>query len=260
MSDDKSKMSNLGPSAWGSEPIRGVNYDYLDIDKPPETTPKPVVPEIKEYSVAQAEDFYQRVRGKIVAWAQNAGAGKEVTKYILLIPDLMALLVRLMGDPRVSARLKAEIAAATGYIIVPVDLMPEAVMGPAGLIDDAIVAMIALNRVVLVMGQAGEDVLRQYWDGDDDVLDLMQDLLKRADGFVTGRVWKGIKTFMANAAEDLKTVADDVRHSAQQGGQSKPTGPVIEGSYRPILPPNEQGGQKPDDDDQQWIIPPNERG
>ena len=38
----------------------------------------------------------------------------------------------------------------------------EAVLGPAGLIDDAIVAMLALNRVVKAMGQAGEDVLRQY--------------------------------------------------------------------------------------------------
>lgn len=257
MSDDKGKMSSLGPSPWGSEPIRGVNYDYLDIDKPPETAPKPVVPEVKEYNVAQAEDFYQRVRGKIVSWAQNAGAGKEVTKYILLIPDLMALMVRLMGDPRVSTRLKAEIAAASGYIIVPVDLMPEAVMGPAGLIDDAIVGMIALNRVVQVMGQAGEDVLRQYWDGEEDVLALMQDLLKRADSFVTGRVWKGIKTFMANAAEDLKTAADDVRQSAQKAGKS--SGPVVEGSYRPILPANEQGEQDEDDDRQQWIIPPNER-
>lgn len=259
MDNDTNKKSNLGPTPWGSEPIRGVNYDYLDIDKPPETAPKAVVPEVREYSVAQAEDFYQRVRGKIVSWAQNAGAGKEITKYILLIPDLMALMVRLMGDPRVSARLKAEIAAATGYIIVPVDLMPEAVMGPAGLIDDAIVGMIALNRVVQVMGQAGEDVLRQYWDGDEDVLHLMQGLLERADSFVTGRVWQGIKKFMANAAEDLKATANDVRQSAQQGRQ-KASGPVVEGSYRPILPPNEQGGQANDqDDDQKWIIPPNER-
>ena len=73
----------------------------------------------------------------------------------------MALFVRLMADPRVSGQLKAEIAAASAYVIIPVDLMPEAVLGPAGLIDDAIIGMIALNRVVKAMGQAGEDVLRQ---------------------------------------------------------------------------------------------------
>src|SRR5574341_44852 len=182
--------------------------------------PKPV-----EYNSLAAQDFYQRVRGKIVTWAQGAGAGKEVTQYILLIPDLMALLVRLMADPRVSSQLKAEIAAASAYIIIPVDLMPEAVMGPAGLIDDAIIGMIALNRVVKAMGQAGEDVLRQYWDGDDDILMVMETLLKRADKFVSGTVWNGIKRFMQDATSGT-------------GTGSGSGGAIIEGSARPIKPPD----------------------
>jgi uncharacterized membrane protein YkvA (DUF1232 family) len=197
MSNQDSKKSSLGPQPWGSDPIRGLNYDYLDIDKPPSVEPKAVMPKPTEYNSLQAQDFYQRVRSKIVNWAQGAGAGKEVTQYILLIPDIMALFVRLMADPRVSAQLKAEIAAASAYIIVPIDLMPEAVLGPAGLIDDVIVGMLALNRVVKAMGQAGEDVLREYWDGDDDILLVMENLLGRADRFVTGTVWKGIKTYLS---------------------------------------------------------------
>jgi uncharacterized membrane protein YkvA (DUF1232 family) len=228
MSDDKSKQQNLGPTPWGSEPIRGLNYDYLDIDKPPTTEPKAVMPKPVEYNAIQAQDFYQRVRGKIVKWAEGAGAGRDTTKYIMLIPDIMALFVRMMGDPRVSAQLKAEIAAASAYIIIPVDLMPEAVLGPAGLIDDAIVAMLALNRVVKAMGQTGEDVLRGYWDGDEDILKVMEELLLKADKFVSGTVWNSIKAFMKNAAEELTNA-----------GGSRGSGPVIEGKARPILPPNE---------------------
>lgn len=259
MSDENKKMQkNMGPQPWGSEPIRGLNYDYLDISEPPKAAPKPVVPEVREYALSteQAQDFYKRTRSKIVSWAQNAGAGKEVTKYILLVPDIMALFVRLMGDPRVSAALKAEIAAASAYIIIPVDLMPEAVMGPAGLIDDAIVGVIALNRVLKVMGQSGEEVLRENWDGDEDLLVVMRDLLEKADKFVSGRVWNGIKKFMADAAQDIKDVAKDVK---QGTGRSTKKGPVIEGSFRPILPPGVTA-QDDSDDDQQWIIPPNERG
>lgn len=215
---NQSKRSKLGPTPWGSDPIRGLNYDYLDIQKPPRVEPKPVVPEVhSEFNALHAQDFYQRARGKLVKWAQGAGAGKEITGYILLIPDIMALMVRLMGDPRVSAQLKAEIAIASGYIIVPVDLLPELALGPAGLIDDAIVGMIALNRVVKVMGQAGEDVLRQYWDGDDDILVKMKELLEKADKFVTGTVWNGIKKFMADAT------------TKAQGS----SGPIIEGTARP---------------------------
>ena len=201
---DQDKKANLGPTPWGSEPIRGVKYDYLDIDKPPEVEPAPVMPKkVNEFSALQAEDFYKRIRSKVVNWAEGAGAGKAITKYVLLVPDIMALFVRLMGDPAVATHLKAEIAAASAYIIIPVDLMPEAVMGPAGLIDDAIVGAVALNRVIKVMGGAGADKLRDYWDGEDDVLQVIEELLGKADQFVTGTVWNGIKKFMADAADGI---------------------------------------------------------
>ncbi|MBN1313277.1 MAG: DUF1232 domain-containing protein [Anaerolineae bacterium] len=219
MSDQDSKKNDLGPAPWGSDPIRGVDYNYLSIDKPPSVDPKPVMPErTTEFNSLQAQDFYQRVRGRIVSWAQGTGAGQEATNYILLIPDLMALFVRLMGDPRVSGALKAEIAAASAYVISPIDLMPEMVMGPAGLIDDAIVAVIALNRVVAAMGQAGEDVLRQYWDGDQDILVVIKNLMTRADSFVTGTVWTGIKKFMREATEEKPKEGRIVE------GKAKPTG------------------------------------
>jgi uncharacterized membrane protein YkvA (DUF1232 family) len=207
--DDQQQSS----SPWGSDPIRGLDYDYLDIDRPEPTEPfEPKLPVAVEFNAMEAQDFYQRARGKIVHWAKTRGAGREITNYVLLIPDLMALFVRLMGDPSVSAALKAQIAAASAYVIIPLDLLPEAMMGPAGLIDDAIVAVIALNRVVKMMGQAGEDVLRRYWDGDEDILQVIEDLLGRADHFVTDRVWSGIKRFM---------------------GQFEEGGDVVEGRARP---------------------------
>jgi len=210
---DKNTDDQQQAFPWGSDPIRGLDYSYLDVDRPEPTEPyKPQLPVRAEFNALAAQDFYQRARSKIVNWAQTHGAGREIASYILLIPDLMALFVRLMGDPRVSAALKAQIAAASAYVIVPLDLLPEALMGPAGLIDDAIVAVIALNGVVKMMGQAGEDVLRQYWDGDEDILKVIKDVLGKADHFVTDRVWNGIKHFM---------------------GQFQEGGDIVEGSARP---------------------------
>jgi len=243
---DKDKKAKIDPYTWGSEPIRGLNYDYLDITEPPTVEPVPVMPETNiEFSSERAQDFYQRTRGKIVAWAKGAGAGKDVTNYILLVPDIVALMARLMQDPQVAGQIKAEIAAASAYIIVPIDLMPEAMLGPAGLIDDAIVGMYALNRLVAAMGSVGEDKLRQYWDGEEDILVVMNRLLTDADKFVSGKVWTGIKKFMSNTFDAAKS-------------SSSPRGPVIEGSARPIIPPGSpvqsntgwQSGNKADDDDQ----------
>lgn len=211
----KSEMPS-GPTPWGSEPIRGLNYDYLDIDKPPTVEPKPVVPEKTAFNAVQVQDFYTRVREKIVRWAQGAGAGQEITNYILLIPDLLALFVRLMGDPRVSPALKLEIAAASAYIISPIDLLPEAVLGPAGLIDDSIVAVIALNRVVKAMGQAGEDMLRQYWEGDQDILKVIQELLIKADQYVSGPVWGGIKRFMQEGSGSGEQIVEGTAKPSEE--------------------------------------------
>lgn len=226
-----------GPAPWGSDPIRGLNYDYLDIDRPPAVEPKSMVPEKTEFNAIQAEDFYRRVRGKIIKWAAGAGAGKEITNYILLLPDMMALFVRLMGDSRVSPSLKLEIAAASAYIISPIDLLPEAFLGPAGLIDDAIVGVIALNRVVKAMGQAGEAVLREYWDGDQDILVVISDLMNKADQFVSGPVWNGIMKFMQESGSSSSGSAAPARGPV--AGNSGPlvgsSGPVIDGKARPTI-------------------------
>lgn len=271
MSDDPNKGKNHG---WTSEPIRGLDYSYLDIDEP--ISPPDVKPElpkkVNEFNKAQAEDFYTRTRDKIARWAEDKGAGKAVTKYVLLVPDIMALLIRLMGDPDVSTQLKAEIAAATAYIILPIDLLPEAALGPAGLIDDAIIGVLAMNHVLKEMGGAGAKKLQDYWDGDDDVLQTMDDLLNKADQFLTGTVWTGIKKFMGEAVDTVKDVADSTIKTIQQGidnaGDKKPAkGPVVEGSYRSILPPGvtvdppemPSAGSTPPDVDKS-TLPPNERG
>lgn len=225
---DQGKQSDMGPTPWGSEPIRGLNYDFLDIVKPPDIIPEPVMPEVAQvpYSREYAEDFYRRIRGKVMAWAEGAGAGKEITSYVMLVPDMVALFGRLMFDPRVSAQFKAEFAAASAYIILPIDLMPEAVLGPAGYIEDAVIGALILSRMVKTMGTAGSNVIREHWDGDQDILRQVEEIIAKAETFVSGPVMNGIKTFIASVAETAKSSV----------GQGKPSGPVVEGSARPILP------------------------
>src|SRR5258706_7561612 len=99
---DKKKNIPAGPTPWGAEPIRGLDYNYLDIDKPAASDAKSIVPDKVPFNASQAQDYYTRVREKIVRWAEGAGADRDITSYVLLIPDLMALFVRLLADPRVA--------------------------------------------------------------------------------------------------------------------------------------------------------------
>lgn len=89
---------------------------------------------------------------------------------ILLLPNTVKLLVRLMSDRRVSMRRKAFIGAVLLYIISPVDLIPDFVIG-IGRLDDVILVSLAIDHL---MSGADEEIVREHWDGTEDGLDLVR--------------------------------------------------------------------------------------
>jgi uncharacterized membrane protein YkvA (DUF1232 family) len=105
----------------------------------------------------------------------------------LLLPDLFALLVRLVRDPRIDSSLKAQLLLVSAYVISPIDLIPDFLL-PIGLADDTVALAFILSRVVAIMGQAGADMLREHWEGDGDVLDQIQRLIEHADSVLNRRV------------------------------------------------------------------------
>jgi uncharacterized membrane protein YkvA (DUF1232 family) len=78
-----------------------------------------------------------------------------------LIPDCVVLLRRLLGDRRVRRGRKALLVAALGYLVVPIDLVPDFVP-VAGQFDDAIVVALALRGVLRA---AGPGLLDEHWPG-----------------------------------------------------------------------------------------------
>jgi uncharacterized membrane protein YkvA (DUF1232 family) len=137
---------------------------------------------------AQEMQFYNKLRKTIKIWAGGAKSrGNQYADLILAGPDLFMLLARLARDDRVSQTNKAKLAGAVAYFINPLDLIPEAILGPAGLIDD-----IALSGLVLhsVLESTDPTVVREHWDGAADILDLIRRILTIADTMVGGPVWR----------------------------------------------------------------------
>ncbi len=77
------------------------------------------------------------------------------------VPDVVVLLRRLVGDDRVPARSKLVLFALAGYLVFPVDLIPDFLPG-VGQLDDALVLAFALRAVVR---GAGRDVVAEHWPG-----------------------------------------------------------------------------------------------
>ena len=107
-------------------------------------------------------------------------AQTQLTEYALVVPRFAKLLGRLMRDPRVPARSKAILVAAAGYIVSPIDILPDR-FAKIGRLDDIVIAAFALDHV---LKQVPEHVLREHWEGDDDVLDVVRNVIEIGAGLV----------------------------------------------------------------------------
>ena len=131
-------------------------------------------------------DFYQKLRTRIRKWLEGSeGNTHKWAEYILFAPDLFHLLCKLMTDDDVSPREKAKVAVAIAYFISPFELVPEAVVGPIGYIDDVALAAYVLNGII---NNSGPEVLRRHWAGEEDVIEVVQSVLHHATS-ILGKLW-----------------------------------------------------------------------
>ncbi len=118
---------------------------------------------------AREKRSYDRLRARILKFEPGTGSGAR--DLALLLPDLVMLLVRLVRDPRVPVGSKAIALLGVSYALSPVDLLPEFLLGPVGLIDDLIVVAATLSRIV---NHVHPDLVHAHWSGQGDALDAIR--------------------------------------------------------------------------------------
>ena len=124
--------------------------------------------------------FYEQLRKKIKnQLSKFAGKyGEEGAKILLAAPDFIVLLWRLIKDERVPVEKKVFLVSVIAYWIIPVDLLPEAILGVIGYADDIFITLYVLNDLI---NNVGEDVIRDNWPGDEDVIKFIKESLKIAE-------------------------------------------------------------------------------
>lgn len=144
-----------------------------------------------DISPERAERFYDRVRASIQSYVGSKGAAAGKTaEYLLLVPDVFILLWRLVNDSRVSGKNKVLLGTGIVYYISPIDLIPEAIVGPIGYLDDLVFGVFILNRI---LGDTDATVLRDHWPGSEDVLSVIQKVLGVADSLIGTKMVNRIK-------------------------------------------------------------------
>lgn len=103
---------------------------------------------------------------------------------VLLLPNLVKLVGRLLRDPRVPRRAKISIGLAAAYVASPIDLVPE-VIPVLGWADDVLVMMMALDSLI---ERAGPEIVQEHWDGPGDVLAIVREAMAASRSLVPKRL------------------------------------------------------------------------
>jgi uncharacterized membrane protein YkvA (DUF1232 family) len=130
--------------------------------------------------------FYDRVRDKILKAVEGKGGrggkvGEGALKALLLVPDVFILLTRLTLDKNVPASTRAMIGGALAYFVLPVDLLPEAILAGAGFMDDLVLAAAVLSQA---FGGDLEPYARKHWSGPEDIRVVLKDITESAQALL----------------------------------------------------------------------------
>ncbi|HVT05107.1 MAG TPA: DUF1232 domain-containing protein [Thermoanaerobaculia bacterium] len=139
----------------------------------------------------RAQRFYDRTRTRIASYiTKKGGKNGKASELLFFVPDVFILLWRLVNDSRVTGKNKLLLGTGIVYFIFPLDLVPEALLGAIGYLDDLVFAVYILNKL---LRDTDEAVLREHWSGDTDLLEMMRKVLHSADQLVGKDVLNQIK-------------------------------------------------------------------
>jgi uncharacterized membrane protein YkvA (DUF1232 family) len=140
--------------------------------------------------------FYDRLRERVVAAAEGKGGkvGPGAVRALLLVPDVFMLLVRLALDKSVPTSARMLIGGALAYFVLPIDLIPEGIVGVGGYVDDLVLAAAVLTQAF--SGEL-EPYAQRHWSGSEDLRVVLRDVAYTAENLLGTKVYGRLKALLA---------------------------------------------------------------
>lgn len=128
--------------------------------------------------------FYDRLRDRMGA-SLSRRVGDRASEALLAAPDLFILLVRMFFDRQVPQPTRALIGGALAYFVLPVDLLPEALLGFGGFLDDVVIAATVVSHILT---EDMEEVVARHWSGSRRFQEVLADAARAADSLLSSRL------------------------------------------------------------------------
>jgi uncharacterized membrane protein YkvA (DUF1232 family) len=147
--------------------------------------------------------FYDRLRERVVHTVERKGGklSKRAANALLLVPDVFMLLVRLALDKEVPGATRALIGGALAYFVLPADLLPEALIGGAGYLEDLVLAAAVLSQA---FGGELERYARRHWSGSEELRTVLHDLTAAASALLGENLYARLKRVLGRRGIDLE--------------------------------------------------------
>ncbi|MFP3939124.1 MAG: YkvA family protein [Thermoanaerobaculia bacterium] len=140
--------------------------------------------------------FYDRLRERVIEAVEKRGGrmGEGTVRALLLVPDVFILLVRLALDREVPASARMLIGGALAYFVLPMDLLPEALVGVGGFVDDLVIATAVLAQA---FGGELEPYARKHWSGSEDLRVVIRDVGYAAENLLGTKLYGRLEALLA---------------------------------------------------------------
>ncbi len=146
--------------------------------------------EIIEENIVKVKDQYSV--GRNFAVEKLPEKIKTYSDYLFIVPDMAALLYRLLRDKRVSVKTKVIISAAIAYIAFPTDIIPDKIPF-IGKVDEIAVAFFALERII---SDVPVQVVLENWEGKNDIVFVLRNAIEYVVNFTGARNVEKIYNFI----------------------------------------------------------------
>lgn len=148
-----------------------------------------VIEEINE-NIEKVKDCYSSGRG----YLENRLPEKIKTysDYLFIIPDMAALLYRLLKDKRVPLKTKLIISGAIAYIAFPTDIIPDNIPF-IGKVDEIAVVFFAMDRII---ADVSINVILENWEGKNDIVLVVKNIIEYVTNFTGARNVEKVYNFV----------------------------------------------------------------
>lgn len=144
---------------------------------------------VKDLPRSTVKDGYSEVRKNLIKKTPEKYQGG--IKYAMILPDIAALLYRLLKDKRVSIKEKILITIIGSYLVMPIDIIPDfiPIIGKA---DDIAFVFAGLDKIFKSIPQ---QVIYDNWDGEEDIIKITKEAICYISKFCNKDILGGIKYF-----------------------------------------------------------------